>query len=638
MSDQVPRRRLAAILAADVVGYSRLMSADEAGTLAALKVRRRDILQPLVAKHHGRVVKVMGDGVLVEFASAVNAVACSVELQEAMDTANADLPEDRRIVLRVGINLGDVIAEGSDLYGDGVNVAARLEALAEPGSVVISGKVQQEVATKLKLTLDDLGEQNLKNIPEVVRVYRVSASVTTSDKVILRKTVAGSKPSIAVLPFTNMSGDPEQEYFSDGITEDIITDLSRISSLFVTARHTAFTFKGKAVEITDVAHKLNVGHVLEGSVRKAGSRIRINAQLIDGVTGGHLWAERYDRDLGDVFALQDEISKSVVSALRVTLLPSELETIGVRTTKNFEAYQRYLRGRSILHPTWSSKADLRAARRLFVEATEIDPGYARAYAGIADCDAYLWINGVWDVSSELMLANSSKAVELAPNLAEAHSSRGIALYLTGQSHEARLVFDKAIALDSGLFSAHLYGGFCSKDTGQIETALLLFEKASDLQPDDWISLGMAADICKSLGRTERSIDAGRRAIACIETRFGKQPDAADPLAMGAAIMVNIGDNERAKEWAKRAMSLDPEGFSVCYNAACAFAIVGESDSAMECLERIRSNPRARSWLLGIILRETQFDPLRGREVFETFMGRLKADVAAQPSAAEPATE
>src|SRR5262249_6073723 len=263
MSEQVPRRRLAAILAADVVGYSRMMQRDEAGTFSALKTRRKAILQPLVSKHQGRIVKLMGDGVLVEFGSAVAAVACAVELQQAMESANAALPEDRHIVLRIGINLGDIIVEESDVYGDGVNIAARLEAVAEPGTVFVSGKVWQEVQNKLSLAFEDLGEQNLKNIAEPVRAFRILALVGPGAPSAPER--LDPKPSLVVLPFTNMSGDPEQEYFSDGLTEDIITDLSQVSGLFVIARNTAFTFKGKPVEVTQVARRLKIRHVLDGS-------------------------------------------------------------------------------------------------------------------------------------------------------------------------------------------------------------------------------------------------------------------------------------------------------------------------------------------------------------------------------------
>jgi adenylate cyclase len=311
-------RRLAAILVSDVVGYSRLMQLDEAGTLAALAERRKEILEPLVVKYHARIVKVMGDGVLIEFASAANAVACAVELQDGMKAANADLPEDRKIVLRIGVNLGDVMAQGNDLYGDGVNIAARLEALAEPGSVVVSQTVRN-VLGKTKLRFEDLGEQSLKNIAEPVRVYRIG-NLPEPAPTSGNGRAQPSKLSIAVLPFVNMSGDPEQEYFSDGITEDIITDLSKVSTLKVLSRNTVFTFKGKSVDVGQIARQLKVGHVLEGSVRKAAGRVRITAQLID-ADDNHVWAERYDRDLSDIFALQDEISETIVTALKLKLQP-----------------------------------------------------------------------------------------------------------------------------------------------------------------------------------------------------------------------------------------------------------------------------------------------------------------------------
>jgi TolB-like protein len=308
-------RKLAAILVADVVGYSRLIEADEAGTLDVLRQRRKDVLDPTVREHGGRIVKVMGDGVLVEFASAVNAVKAAIALQARMDAANEGLPQARRILLRIGINLGDVIGEGSDIYGEGVNIAARLETLAEPGGLCISAKVHQEVRGRIDVAMTDMGEQALKNIDCPVRVYRLNPS----DSGGRPNPVPTSKPSIAVLPFTNMSGDPEQEFFSDGITEDIITELSRFRDLMVIARNSSFAFKGASVSISRVARELGVTYVLEGSVRRSGNRVRITAQLIDAQSGSHIWADRYDREIIDMFAVQDEITQKIVGMLTVGL-------------------------------------------------------------------------------------------------------------------------------------------------------------------------------------------------------------------------------------------------------------------------------------------------------------------------------
>jgi adenylate cyclase len=632
MSEIAGQRRLAAVLVADVVGYSRLMEADEAGTLAVLKERRKGTVEPLVREHRGRIVKVMGDGVLVEFASAVNALACALALQKAMVETNAGLAADRRIELRIGINMGDLIGEGSDIYGDGVNIAARLEALAEPGGICVSGKLHDEVAGKLAFAAKDLGEVALKNIARPVQAYRIAEALSTNGgtSISTRASSRPDKPSIAVLPFVNMSGDSEQEYFSDGITEDIITDLSQISALFVAARNTAFTFKGRAVEVTEAARKLNVGYVLEGSVRKAGNRIRITVQLIDGATGGHLWAERYDRDFGDIFALQDDISKNVVSALSVKLLPEEFQTITARSTKNAEAYNRYLLARATLHLTWCSKSDLRTARRLFSEAAAIDPGYARAYAGIADCDSFLWVNGDSDISYDKMLANSSKAMELAPNLAEAHVSKALALYLTGHSAEARSMFERAIALDPELFGAYFFYGFSCRDTGHFEEAVPLLERAAALSPNDPMSPCLLTDLYKALGDLKQSEAAARRTLDRVEAILEQHPGAADIIAIGAATMVYLGENARAEEWANRAVSLASESYVVRYNAACTYAVIGKPEAALECLEHIFSHmPRVRGWLLGIMNHDTQFESLRGRSDFQTFVRRLEAAVTAQ---------
>ncbi len=328
-------RRLTAILAADVVGYSRLMGMDEAGTLSALKTHRREMADAKIAEHQGRIVKVTGDGMLVEFPSVVNAVACATEIQRKMRERNADVPEDRRIEFRIGVNLGDIIFEDNDIYGDGVNVAARIESIARPGGVAVSGTVRDHIGNKLDVAFEDTGEQMLKNIDRPVRVYNVdlfTAARPPTPPVAAAAQVKAEparreKPSIAVLPFTNMSGDPEQEYFSDGITEDIITDLSKISGLFVVGRNNVFTYKNKAVKLQQAAAELGVKFLLEGSVRKAGQRVRITGQLIDGKDGGHLWADRYDRDLTDIFAIQDEITHTIVDQLKVRLLPEEKKAI-----------------------------------------------------------------------------------------------------------------------------------------------------------------------------------------------------------------------------------------------------------------------------------------------------------------------
>jgi adenylate cyclase len=437
-------RRLAAILAADVVGYSTHMERDEAGTYQRLVAGRKELFEPEIARYHGRIFKLMGDGLLAEFSSPVNAVQCAVALQHGMAAANAHLPEFRRTVLRIGVNLGDVIVEGNDLYGDGINIAARLESIADPGGIVVSSAAFDHVKNKVDVAFEDLGPQTLKNIAEAVRVYRV----TGTPRVSVRPQAATDKPSIAVLHFANMSGDPEQEYFSDGITEDIITDLSKVSGLHVVDRNTVFTYKNKPIKVQQAAHDLGVRFVPEGSSGRAGSRVRITGQLIDGKDGNHVWAERYDRELTDIFAIQDEINHAIVDQLKVKLLSSEKKAIEATPTENVEAYTYYLKGRRFLFVP--SKSYLLLARRMFTKAAELDPNYARAYAGIADCDSLLHALHHTDVSIEGILAMTTKALALDPALAEAHASRGMALQFAGQHEEAIAEFDEALALDPNL--------------------------------------------------------------------------------------------------------------------------------------------------------------------------------------------
>ena len=410
-------RRLAAILAADVAGYSRLMGADEEGTLERLKALRRELLDPKIAEHHGRIVKTTGDGLLVEFASVVDAVRCAVEVQQAMPERNTGVAADNRIELRIGINLGDVIVEGDDLYGDGVNIAARIEALADAGGVFVSNTVHDQVRDRLPFVFEDLGEQQVKNIARPVRVYRVrDASPLRRRSPRMRasaeRRAAGrcrlpDKPSIAVLPFANMSGDPEQEYFADGMVEEIITALSRIRWLFVIARNSSFTYKGQAVDVKQVGRELGVRYVLEGSVRKAGNRVRITAQLIDALTGTHLWADRFDGSLEDVFELQDKVAVSVAGVIEPALQAAEMRRSAARPTTDLTAYDLYLRALAVFFPI--TKERIFEALRLLEQAIAIDRHYGPALAWAAICHMRLVIDG-WAEEPE---TSRRKAIDLA---------------------------------------------------------------------------------------------------------------------------------------------------------------------------------------------------------------------------------
>jgi len=439
MVEERAQRRLAAILAADVVGFSRLIEEDEANTMAALKVRRKEVLEPLVAQHQGRIFKVTGDGVLVEFSSAVNAVQCAVDLQHRMAVANRDLQDDRHIVLRIGVNLGDVLVEGGDLFGDGVNIAARLEALAEPGGILVSGTAFDHVGTKVKVSFEVLGTQTLKNIAQPVRAYRVTETPAVA---IATLKAISDKPSIAVLPFTNMSGDPEQEYFSDGITEDIITELARNHSLLVIARNSCFQYRGPSVDIGAVRRALGVRYIVEGSVRKITGRIRITAQLIDAVTQGHLWAERYDRDIQDIFAVQDEVTRAIVTTLGGRIVVSGAEQTRRKPTKDWVAYDYFLQGRvSDYH------YDINHTIDSLRHATELDPDYTQAHAWLA---TYLCMRYLVDERSKTVeeaAVHARKALILDENDAYAHDGMGWVALREKQFDLAGQHFDRATDLN-----------------------------------------------------------------------------------------------------------------------------------------------------------------------------------------------
>ena len=489
MSEDRVERRLAAILAADVAGYSRLMGADEEGTLAALKALRRELIDPKVKEHRGRIVKTTGDGALVEFASVIDAVRCAVEVQREMTERNAGVDAGRRIEFRIGINVGDIIIDEGDIFGDGVNVAARLEALAEPGGICVSRVVRDQVRDKLDFGFDDKGEQQVKNIARPVRVYRIRAgqppqpsAAAAPDKIA---PTLPEKPSIAVLPFQNLSGDAEQEYFADGIVEDIITGLSRNRAFFVISRSTSFTYKGPAVDVGKVARELGVRYVLEGSVRRAGNRVRITAQLIEGASGRHLWADRYDRELADVFAVQDEIARTIAGEMAPGIIAAEMQQARRKDPSQLDAWDRTMRAH--WHIRRFTREDLAEARHLLVEAIELDPANATAFGDLSFAHHFEAVFG-WseDVAAGYARAGEAARRALAIDDSDAHAHSALAIYelFQGRHDEARRRLRRAIDLDPNSPFARGYLGVSYGFAGDYEAALPVLDEAIRLSPRD----------------------------------------------------------------------------------------------------------------------------------------------------------
>ena len=521
MEPQHEERRLTTILAADIVGYSRLMAADEAGTLAQLKTHRKELFELKTAEYHGRVVKLMGDGTLMEFGSVVDAVRFAVDVQRAMVERNTSVPEDRQITYRIGINIGDIIVEGDDIYGDGVNVAARLEGLAEPGGICVSRTVFNHVTNKVDLGFEDLGEQEVKNMPELLRIYRVelaqtedprSGSVAAAEQTL----TLPDKPSIAVLPFQNMSGDEEQEYFSDGITEDIITALSRVRRFFVIARNSTFAHKGKSPDIRNVARDLGVRYVLEGSVRKASNRIRLTAQLLDGTSGSHLWAERYDRNLEDIFDLQDELTQTIVGAIEPELNKAEQARARLKKPENLGVWDIYQRGMSDLHKL--TEQSLPDAEAMLSRVTGIDPDFAAAFAGLANVHYYKLVLGFTEDPESTRgeaLAAGRKAVALDHEDADAHCAVGRGYLSNRMFDDATAEFQEALGINPSHALAHYSLGATYVFRGQPEQSLPHLENAIRLSPHD-ANMGSflvrKAQALLYLHRHEEAVEWARRAL------------------------------------------------------------------------------------------------------------------------------
>ena len=551
-------RRLVAILAADVVGYGRLMGADEVGTLERLKALFNELIHPKITERHGRIVKLMGDGLLTEFPSVVEAVQCAVQIQQAMIGRETALPEEQRIRLRIGVNLGDIIIEGSDIYGDGVNVAARLEAIADPGGISISGPAFDQVDGKLDLAFENIGERQVKNIAKPVRVYRLASYGPQADPHESPPDPLSlpDKPSIAVLPFDNMSGDPEQEYFADGMVEEIITALSHIRWLFVIARNSSFTYKGQAIDVKQVGRKLGVRYVLEGSVRKAGNRVRITGQLVDTATGAHLWANRFDGTLEDVFDLQDQVTASVVGAILPKLEQAEIERAKRKPTESLDAYDYYLRGLAVVHE-WNREAN-EEALRLFYRAIDLDPDFAAAYGMAARCYSQRKAN-VWMVDAARETAEAvrlaRRAAELGRDDALALCTAGIGLaYGAGELDDGEALIDQALVLNSNLAWAWIFSGWVKVWQGEPEAAIEQITRAMRLSPQDPYIFGMHAGIaCAHLiaGRYTEALSWARAAIR-------ERPNMLMANCVTAASAALAGETVEAEQAIDRLRQLDPK--------------------------------------------------------------------------------
>jgi adenylate cyclase len=558
MSEESFKRKLTTMFSADVAGYSRLMAEDEAGTVKTLKAYRK-ILAELIKQHRGRVVDSPGDKVLAEFTSVVDAVQCAVAVQKELQARNAGLPEDRRMEFRIGVNLGDVIEEEDRIYGDGVNIAARLEGLADPGGICISKTAFDQIETKLPLGYEFLGEQTVKNIPKPVGAYRLlmEPRVTAVGKERTAPPLP-EEPSIAVLPFANMSGDPEQEYFSDGLTEEIITGLSKIDKMFVIARNSTFSYKGKSVRAQQVGEELGVRYLLEGSVRKAGDRVRITAQLIDAFTGRHLWAERYDRDLKDIFALQDEITMRILTALRVTLTEGEQARVYDKGTQNLDCFLKVLRGMHYF--LRFNEDDNVLARQELQEAIRLDPENPVAQAMLG----WTHLMDVWYGSSESPQESLGRGSELAQKAIAldetqdyAHSLLGHIYLLMRQYDMAIAEGERAIALNPNGADAHAHLAMTLSFVGKPEESITLLKKAIRFNPmpPNWY--------LRQLGHTYLLAGDNEEAIASLQKVLKRNPDDVIAHIMLAASYIKEGREEEARVEAKEVLRIDPK-FSLEY--------------------------------------------------------------------------
>jgi adenylate cyclase len=615
------RRTLVALWFADIAGYSGHAAEDEASALRLVELLQI-LSRETVARYNGRVVKFLGDAVLAEFPSAELAVFSAAELSRQFEERSARIGHGGRV--RVGVHLGDVaVAPDGDFYGDTVNAAARIQEAAAPGQVVVSQDIRRQLRSRREFRFQDLGQHSLKGIGLIeLHVLNVENDSTkfspvseTTESSLLGERKQGLH-SLAVLPFTDLSAERDQEYFADGVAEEILNALAKLGELHVAARTSSFAFRGTSVDAREIGRRLGVDALLDGSIRKAGKRVRITVQLIDSRQGYHVWSERFDREIDDIFAVQDEIAQSVIQALGLSPTQREARSLRRRSTTNVEAYEFYLRGRKLFQK-WT-RQNIALAREMFERATEIDPGFAGAWAGLAT--AHVHLHGC-DNEPHLEKARqaSARALQLDPSSAEAHVAAGQGFSMEQRYSEAAIEFERAIELDPTLFDARYYYGRACFKSGELEKSLHLFEQAQSLRPEDYESVYLIGLVLTQLGRPNQARDAQKDALERVTKYIDLNPDEARPYVLAGGALARLGQRERAKECIDRAQSLAPDDDAILYNAGCALAILGEHEDALDALEKaIDAGLAGGDW----VPQDPDWDSLREQSRFKELVARL----------------
>ena len=614
--------RLAAIWFADVAGYSARAAEDEFGALQLIEILQA-LSREIVGRYEGRIVKFIGDAILAEFPSTALAVQAGAALSNAYLERSAATGHSHR--LTVGVHVGDIaVSSEGDLYGDTVNAAARIQETAEPGQVVVSQDVWRQLRGRREFYFEPLGDRSLKGVGSIgLYVATVKDSEVGSPQSIpqgneseeeRKKTIR----SLGVLPFADLSAERDQEYFGDGISEEILNALARVGALHVAARTSCFAFRGTSIDAREIGRRLGVEALLEGSIRKAGNRVRITVQLIDARNGYHLWSERFDRDIEDIFAIQDEIARSVIDALGLSLSEREQRRFVKASTKNVEAYEFYLRARKLFQQ-WTRQS-IELARQMFERAIELDPDFAAAWAGLATAHVYLFGSGGRDPDLRKAHNASTRALELDPELADAHVAAGQSFSMEQRYVEAAAEFGRAIELDPTLFDAYYYYARSCFKAGDLNKALKLFQKAHSARPEDYQSAALIASVLRQLGRSDEAQRAARLAMESINRHLELNPEEARAFNLGAIILARSGEVERAKQWNERAMSLAPDDDAILYNASCVFAVLGEEDQALAGLQRaIEAGLAGGDW----VSHDPDWERLRDHPRFQALVQRLQ---------------